>query len=47
MESNFDTLKSEFFYLKDFNNLDEFEAGQGEYVGKTGDIWLPRLHAVL
>jgi len=25
-------LKSEFFYLNKFNNLDELEAGLGEYI---------------
>lgn len=32
MESFLGTLKSEFFYLNKFNNLDELEAGLGEYI---------------
>ena len=32
MESFFGTLKSEFFYLNKFNNLDELEAGIAGYI---------------
>ncbi|WP_017709906.1 IS3 family transposase, partial [Pseudomonas syringae] len=32
MESFFGTLKSEFFYLNKFNNLDELHAGIDEYI---------------
>ena len=32
MESLFGTLKSEFFYLNKFSNLDELHAGLGDYI---------------
>ena len=32
MESFFGTLKSEFFYLKKFSNLDELQAGLVDYI---------------
>lgn len=32
MESFFGTLKSEFFYLNKFNNLNELETGLGDYI---------------
>ena len=32
MESFFDTLKSEFFYLKKFLSIDELQAGLKDYI---------------
>ncbi|WP_031598339.1 IS3 family transposase, partial [Pseudomonas savastanoi] len=32
MESFFGTLKSEFFYLKQFESIDELKAGLDEYI---------------